>query len=117
MLTFIKKASKGFVYCCSCCKNFKVRKFFSEDYFWTKANIGPLCIGILTAPYWFSALKNFYWTTRYERLNQQEILSDRFTWLYERMLEDEVHKTLLRKLPSYNFKDSGPENILGPSKI
>lgn len=33
------------------------RKYFSEDYFWTQANIGPLCIGIITAPYWISSLK------------------------------------------------------------
>lgn len=33
------------------------------------------------------------------------------------MLEDEVHKTLLDKLPSYNFKNNGPENILGPNQI
>ncbi|EUD64987.1 hypothetical protein C922_04615 [Plasmodium inui San Antonio 1] len=60
---------------------------------------------------------NIYWTLRYEQLNKQEILSDRFTWLYERMLEDEVHKTLLQKLPSYNFKNNGPENMLGSSQI
>ncbi|SBS87907.1 conserved Plasmodium protein, unknown function [Plasmodium ovale] len=117
MLSFIKSASKSFFRGCSWCKSVGCRKFFSEDYFWTKANVGPFFICLLTTPYWFSALKSIYWTIRYEQLNKQEILSDRFTWLYERMLEDEVHKTLLQKLPSYNFKNSGPENILGPSKI
>ncbi|KJP90123.1 hypothetical protein AK88_00292 [Plasmodium fragile] len=100
-----------FHYCASC------RRFFSEDYFWTKANVGPFFITLLTAPYWIAGIKNIYWTLRYEQLNKQEILSDRFTWLYERMLEDEVHKTLLQKLPSYNFKNNGPENMLGPSQI
>ncbi|ETW54871.1 hypothetical protein PFUGPA_03473 [Plasmodium falciparum Palo Alto/Uganda] len=33
------------------------------------------------------------------------------------MLEDEVHKTLLDNLSSYNFKNNGPENMLGPSII
>ncbi|SBT80562.1 conserved Plasmodium protein, unknown function [Plasmodium malariae] len=117
MYTFVKKVSKSFASGFSWCKSFNYRKFFNEDYFWTKANVGPFFIGLITAPYWFSALKNIYWTLRYEQLNKQEILSDRFTWLYERMLEDEVHKTLLQKLPSYNFKNNGPENILGPSKI
>ncbi|CDU20386.1 hypothetical protein YYC_01172 [Plasmodium yoelii 17X] len=117
MLSLVKKFSGCFVRGCSWCKNVGFRKFFSEDYFWTKANVGPFFIGLFTAPYWISGLKNIYWSIRYDQLNKQEILSDRFTWLYERMLEDEVHKTLLDKLPSYNFKNNGPENILGPNQI
>lgn len=111
--SFCQKLTNG----CMKCKNFSLRKFFSEDYFWREANVGPFFIGLLTAPYWFSGLKTIYWSIQYKKLNTQEILSDRFTWLYERMLEDELHKNLLKKLPSYNFKNDGPENILGPSDI
>lgn len=114
---FTKSFSQKFISGYTKCKNFSFRKFFSEDYFWTKANVGPFFIGLLTAPYWFSALKTIYWSIQYKKLNEREILSDRFTWLYERMLEDELHKNLLKKLPSYNFKKEGPENILGPSDI
>ncbi|GAB68697.1 hypothetical protein PCYB_141250 [Plasmodium cynomolgi strain B] len=117
MLSFVKSVGRGFARTYSWCKSASCRRFFSEDYFWTKANVGPFFICLLTAPYWFAGIKNIYWTLRYEQLNKQEILSDRFTWLYERMLEDEVHKTLLQKLPSYNFKNNGPENMLGPSQI
>ncbi|CAG9471815.1 conserved Plasmodium protein, unknown function [Plasmodium vivax] len=117
MLSFVKSVGRGFARSYAWCKSASFRRFFSEDYFWTKANVGPFFIGLLTAPYWFAGIKNIYWTLRYEQLNKQEILSDRFTWLYERMLEDEVHKTLLQKLPSYKFKDNGPENMLGPSQI
>lgn len=98
-------------------KNFRPGIFFEEHYFWNNANVGPLIIGILTAPLWYSGLKTMYWTFRYRKLDQQEIISDRFIWLHERMLEDEIENLLLEKVPEGGFPKDKPGNLLGPSKL
>ncbi|KAF8820192.1 putative membrane protein [Cardiosporidium cionae] len=113
--------------------SFSFKQYFNEEYFWKKANLGPPFIFLLTSPWWIEGLKSIYWSFRYRSLNQQEILSDRFAWLHERMLvwflhisklsneintiiyEDDVERIILKKVPDGGFKKDGPALMLGPS--
>ncbi|CDR95328.1 hypothetical protein BBBOND_0204860 [Babesia bigemina] len=59
--------------------------------------LGVACVGLLASPYIYNAVKQAYWTRRYKKLNMEEIVSDRFTWLHHCMLRDEIERTLLKQ--------------------
>ncbi|PFH35196.1 putative membrane protein [Besnoitia besnoiti] len=106
------------------CKDSKCAKekvtwsqFFDSEYFWTKANVGPFFLVLFTSPFWYQGLKTMYASCRYRKLNEREIISDRYTWLHERMLEDEVERALLQHVPAGGFDKSRPGLILGPSAL
>ena len=73
------------------------RTFFSEEYFWKEANIGPFFWALALSPFAFAALKEAYWTRQTRALCQKEIISDRYVWLHKAMLDDEVAKAVLKK--------------------
>eukprot|EP00921_Rhytidocystis_pertsovi_P013902 GHVQ01022594.1.p1 GENE.GHVQ01022594.1~~GHVQ01022594.1.p1 ORF type:complete len:154 (+),score=26.30 GHVQ01022594.1:288-749(+) len=98
-------------------RQFNPRVFFEEHYFWNHANTGPFFIALFSAPFIYTAIKNMYWTVRFRHLDQSEILSDRFTWLHERMLEDEVEAVLLEKVPAGGFPEHQPGLMLGPASF
>lgn len=93
------------------------KQYFESDYFWNEANVGPFFLFLFAAPYLYGGLKTIYSTFKYRRLNEQEILSDRFTWLHERFLEDEVESVLLQQVPPGGFDKSRPGLLLGPSIV
>ncbi|XP_026192136.1 uncharacterized protein LOC34620229 [Cyclospora cayetanensis] len=78
---------------------------------------GHTVIAVCSTPFVYSALKSFYMTARMRRLNTEEILSDRFTWLHERMLEDEVDSVLIQQVANSNVDRSKPLLRLGPSYV
>ncbi|CBZ54276.1 conserved hypothetical protein [Neospora caninum Liverpool] len=92
-----------------------LKQFFDSEYFWTKANVGPFFLFLFTSPFWYQGIKTMYASCRYRKLNEREIISDRYTWLHERMLEDEVERTLLQHVPAGGFDKTRPGLILGPS--
>nr|PVC52522.1 hypothetical protein MACL_00000716 [Theileria orientalis] len=59
--------------------------------------LGPLCVGIIAFPFLYEYTKEFYWTQRLKKLNMDEIISDRFTWLHHCMIKDEIDRTLLKQ--------------------
>ncbi|KAL8452387.1 hypothetical protein Emed_001392 [Eimeria media] len=86
----------------------------------TRFAMGPWTTGhsvlaVCAAPFLYSAAKSMYMTMRMRRLDTQEILSDRFTWLHERMLEDEVDALLIEQVANSNVDRTQPLLRLGPS--
>ncbi|KAF5153261.1 putative integral membrane protein [Theileria parva strain Muguga] len=67
--------------------------------------LGPLCVGILAFPFLYEYSKELYWTLRLKKLNMDEIISDRFTWLHHSMIKDEIDRTLLKQAPT-KLKDN-----------
>uniref|UniRef100_A0A3B0NJ97 Uncharacterized protein n=1 Tax=Theileria annulata TaxID=5874 RepID=A0A3B0NJ97_THEAN len=59
--------------------------------------LGRLCCGFLAFPFLYEYTKEFYWTQRLKKLNMDEIISDRFTWLHHCMIKDEIDRTLLKQ--------------------
>lgn len=92
-------------------------QFFDSEYFWTKANVGPFFLFLFASPFLYKGAKTMYATFRYRQLNAREIISDRFTWLHERMLEDEVERVLLQGVPPGGFDKTRPGLLLGPSRL
>ncbi|KEP67512.1 UNVERIFIED_CONTAM: membrane protein, putative [Hammondia hammondi] len=92
-------------------------QFFDSEYFWTKANVGPFFLFLFTSPFWYQGIKTVYASCRYRKLNEREIISDRYTWLHERMLEDEVERVLLEQVPAGGFDKTRPGLLLGPSTL
>ncbi|KAL8275097.1 hypothetical protein Esti_000976 [Eimeria stiedai] len=78
---------------------------------------GHSVLAVCAAPFLYSAAKSIYMTMRMRRLNTQEILSDRFTWLHERMLEDEVEALLIEQVANSNVDRTQPLLRLGPSYV
>ncbi|CDJ66824.1 hypothetical protein, conserved [Eimeria necatrix] len=78
---------------------------------------GHTIIALFATPFLYSALKSAYMTVRMRRLETQEILSDRFTWLHERMLEDEVEALLIQQVANSNVDRTQPLLRLGPSYV
>eukprot|EP00386_Alphamonas_edax_P008077 GDKI01026617.1.p2 GENE.GDKI01026617.1~~GDKI01026617.1.p2 ORF type:complete len:131 (+),score=38.95 GDKI01026617.1:35-427(+) len=101
----------------NCCKQFSFRAFFEEKNFWHSKATGPFWLIVFSAPWWYGGLKNAYWTREFRALDRKEILSDRFAWLHEQMLSDEVERALLAKVPAGGFDKKNPQNVLGPDHI
>ncbi|KAK1938640.1 hypothetical protein X943_003067 [Babesia divergens] len=59
--------------------------------------LGLVCLFALSSPYIYNSVKQAYWTRRFRKLNMDEIISDRFTWLHHCMLRDEVERTLIQQ--------------------
>lgn len=59
--------------------------------------LGPICLGIVAFPLALDSAKELYWTIRMKKLNMDEILSDRFTWLHHSIISDEIDRTLLKQ--------------------
>ncbi|CEM17638.1 unnamed protein product [Vitrella brassicaformis CCMP3155] len=95
-------------------RSFSFRGFFEERNFWHTGSTGGFWLIVFTAPLWYPAAKEFYWTGQYKQYEKQEILSDRFTWLHERMLEDEIEKVLMKQVPREGFQT--PALSLGPDE-
>ena len=72
------------------------RRFFSEEYFWKEANVGPFFICLLASPWIWSGIKDAYWTRQMRSLTTTEIISGRFAWLHKAMLDDEIEKVVMR---------------------
>merc|ERR1712012_373377 len=92
-------------------KNFSFARFFEEKYFWEKANVGPFFLLLLFTPTIYRAGKDMYWTGQLRKLNTEEIISDRYEWLRQSMIKDEVEAKLLEQVPSCGFTPL----VLGPS--
>jgi hypothetical protein len=71
---------------------------------------GRIVLGILATPFIYSTLKSAYWSGQMKKLNDREVLSERyvqlsflssntrrFSWLYKCMLDDEFEKVVLAK--------------------
>jgi hypothetical protein len=72
---------------------------------------GRVVLGVLATPFIYSTLKSAYWSNQLKKLNDREVLSERykyaystlfllhlrFSWLYKCMLDDEVEKVILAK--------------------
>ncbi|CDJ46214.1 hypothetical protein, conserved [Eimeria brunetti] len=86
----------------------------SERFQWTA---GHTVIALFAVPFVYWGAKSTYMTTRMRRLETQEILSDRFTWLHERMLEDEVDAILVQQVANSNIDRTQPLLRLGPSYV
>lgn len=84
---------------------------------WCQWTVGHTVIALFAAPFVYWGAKSTYMTARLRRLDTQEILSDRFTWLHERMLEDEVDALLIRQLADSNIDRTQPFLRLGPSYV
>ncbi|KAL8430781.1 hypothetical protein Efla_004017 [Eimeria flavescens] len=78
---------------------------------------GHSVLAVCAAPFIYSAAKSMYMTARMRRLDTQEILSDRFTWLHERMLEDEVDALLIQQVENSKVDRTQPLLRLGPSFV
>ncbi len=98
-------------------QKFSFAEFFNETNFWTKFNTGPFWIGLLFVPTVYGGFKSFYWTREFRQIEKREVLADRFAWLHERMLEDEVDKALLESAGAQGLKKNGPALSLGPDVI
>eukprot|EP00918_Siedleckia_nematoides_P083550 GHVU01183154.1.p1 GENE.GHVU01183154.1~~GHVU01183154.1.p1 ORF type:complete len:111 (-),score=16.58 GHVU01183154.1:145-477(-) len=73
-------------------------EFFSHERFWSdRTNTGPFFIALIAAPFLYKGVKSGYYALRYKSVNRAEIISDRYSWLHERMLEDEVDAALIEK--------------------
>ncbi|KAG6440142.1 putative integral membrane protein [Babesia bovis T2Bo] len=59
--------------------------------------LGITCLSIIASPYIYNYCKQAYWTRRYKKLNMDEIISDRFTWLHHCMLRDEIERTIIKQ--------------------
>merc|ERR1711948_199263 len=89
-------------------KGFQFGKFFEEQHFWKKANVGPFFLLVLFTPTLYRSFKDFYWTRQLAKLNTEEIISDRYEWLKLNMLKDEVEATLLKQAGSVTSLELGP---------
>ncbi|CDJ31655.1 uncharacterized protein EMH_0039690 [Eimeria mitis] len=78
---------------------------------------GHTVIALFSVPFVYWGAKSTYMTARMRRLDTQEILSDRFTWLHERMLEDEVDALLIQQVADSNIDRAQPLLRLGPSYV
>jgi hypothetical protein len=73
---------------------------------------GRIVLGVLATPFIYSSLKSSYWSVQLKKLNDREVLSERyakekytqshptfsrFSWLYKCMLDDEIEKAILSK--------------------
>ena len=71
---------------------------------------GRLVLGVLATPFIYGGLKSAYWSNQLKKLNDREVLSERyvvyfvrvidlfrFSWLYKCMLDDEIEKVILAK--------------------
>ena len=70
------------------------RRFFQEEYFWKQANIGPFFWGLLATPFAYSSVKSAYYTRQLRELNRREVISDRYNWLHNALLDDEVERAV-----------------------
>ena len=64
--------------------------FFEEQVFWKQASIGPFCWLLALSFPLYRAWKDLYWTMNMRSLNKSEIIADRYEWLQQSMLQDEV---------------------------
>jgi hypothetical protein len=72
---------------------------------------GRIVLGVLATPFIYSGLKSSYWSVQLKKLNDREVMTERydaiikshfydffrFSWLYKCMLDDEIEKTILAK--------------------
>merc|ERR1719458_903549 len=79
---------------------FKFSTFFEEKYFWEKANVGPFFLLLAFTPTMYRSIKDFYWTRQLQKLNTEEVISDRYEWLRMSMIQDEVAGELLKQVPA-----------------
>jgi len=63
---------------------------------------------LLFSPVLYRSAKELYWTRQLRKLNRQEIVADRYEWLHEQMIRDEVDALLLRQA-AYNPLLIGPD--------
>jgi hypothetical protein len=73
------------------------KTYFSSEYFWKEANVGPFFWGVLAAPFIYGGIKEMYWTRQLKQMNRQEIINDRFNWLHKLSLDAEIEKVVLNK--------------------
>uniref|UniRef100_A0A0G4FIV2 Uncharacterized protein n=1 Tax=Chromera velia CCMP2878 TaxID=1169474 RepID=A0A0G4FIV2_9ALVE len=73
--------------------------------------VGTSVLAVAAIPFVYSYLKSAYWHRRFNKLAKNEILSERFQWLNERMLDDEVDKVLISQGTSTD--PSKPGLLLG----
>jgi hypothetical protein len=85
---------------------------------------GRVVLGILATPLVFGTIKSMYWSNQLRKLNDREVLSERyvlkysrrtwlnrFTWLYKCMLDDEIERTILLRT------DKSDPIVLGGSSV
>merc|ERR550532_1499963 len=78
-----------------------LKNFFTESHFWGKtSNLGPFFLLLLFSPTLYRSAKDAYWTRQLCKLNNEEIISDRYEWLRLSMLQDEVEASLAKQVPA-----------------
>eukprot|EP01066_Platyproteum_vivax_P013384 Platyproteum_vivax@DN6064_c0_g1_i1.p1 len=83
-------------------------EYFEYDYFWKKANLAPWFIGIVSFGTVYWSVKEAYYSFVFRSRNNRALMSDRFEWLHEMMIKDEVETSLLKKVPQQGFDKSKP---------
>ncbi|XP_953216.1 methylase-like protein, putative [Theileria annulata] len=73
--------------------------------------LGRLCCGFIAFPFLYEYTKEFYWTQRLKKLNMDEIISDRFTWLHHCMI---VCQLLINY--SFVYSEDYKNNVYIPSE-
>lgn len=85
------------------------RTFFKEKYFWYQGNTGPFFLLLLFSPFIYRGFKSWYWTRQMAVLNRQEIVADRYEWLHQTSIKDELDRSLAAKADQYQPLMLGPD--------